>query len=77
MPNITLSVGDDIIRKVRKAAVDRDTTLTQMVRAFLTDVAERQSTERLRTVQRLEATYKAHSCDMGVRKWTREELHER
>ena len=32
--NITLSVSDEIVRQVRKIAVDRNTTLTAMVRAI-------------------------------------------
>jgi hypothetical protein len=31
MSNITLSVDDEVIRKVRKIAIDKNTTLTQMV----------------------------------------------
>jgi len=41
MPNITLSVDVDIIKKVRKIAIDKNTTLTAMIREFLTSVAAR------------------------------------
>lgn len=37
--NITLSVDEEIVKKVRKMAIDRDTTLTAMVRDYLTSVA--------------------------------------
>jgi predicted nucleic acid-binding protein len=77
MPNLTLSVDGDVIRKVRKVAIDQNTTLTQMVRDFLTAVAEREGSERLRAVQRLDETFAAYSRDMGPRRWTREDLHER
>lgn len=77
MSNVTLSVDDDVIRKVRKAAIDKNTTLTQMVRDFLTAVAQREGLERMRTIQGLEQTFAAYSRDMGPRTWTREELHER
>ena len=40
MSNITLSVDDEIIKKVRKIAIDKNTTLTAMVRDFLTEVAQ-------------------------------------
>ena len=33
--NITLSVSDEVVRQVRKIAVDRNTTLTAMVREYL------------------------------------------
>jgi len=77
MSNITLSVDDEIIRKVRKSAIDRHTTLTQMVRDFLTEVAARESSERLAAVQGLDRTFRSCSRDMGPHTWTRDELHER
>jgi hypothetical protein len=46
MPNITLSVQEDVIKKVRKIALDRNTTLTSMVRKFLCSVAARDRQER-------------------------------
>ena len=77
MPNITLSVQDDVIKKVRKIAVDRNTTLTSMVREFLCSVAARDQQERENIAHGLSMTFKAYSKDMGERHWTREELHER
>ena len=37
--NITLSVDDEIVKKVCKIAIDKTTTLTAMVRGYLTSVA--------------------------------------
>ena len=37
--NITLSLDDDLVKKVRKIAVERDTTLTGMVRDYLEGLA--------------------------------------
>src|SRR5260370_1962667 len=36
--NITLSLADDLVKRVRKIAVDRDTTLTGLVRDYLTEM---------------------------------------
>ena len=41
MPNITLSVDEKTIKKVRKIAIEKNTTLTAMVRDYLHNVAER------------------------------------
>ena len=38
--NITLSIDKETVKKVRKIAIDRDTTLTAMVRGFLHSVAD-------------------------------------
>ena len=36
--NITLSVSNEVVRQVRKIAVDRNTTLTAIVREYLESV---------------------------------------
>ena len=77
MPNITLSVDDEIIKKVRKIAIDKNTTLTAMVRDFLTSVANRNEHEKREAVRGLGHTFERLSRDMGSRKWTREDLHAR
>jgi len=35
----TLSLDDDLVKEVRKIAVERDTTLTGLVRTYLQDIA--------------------------------------
>jgi len=77
MPNITLSVEDKIIKKVRKIAIDKNTTLTALVRDFLTSVADQDAQEKDIVVAKLRKSFKKVSRNMGKRKWTREVLHER
>lgn len=77
MPNITLHVDEETIKKVRKIAVDKNTTLTEMVRGFLKSVADSDQFARDRMVKELHASFKGLSRDMGKRKWKREDLHER
>lgn len=50
MSNITLSVNDEIIKKVRKIAIDKNTTLTAMVRNFLTMTANADTKEKMKTI---------------------------
>ena len=77
MPNITLSVDDKIIKKVRKIAIEKNTTLTAMVRDFLTSVAIRDAQEKNEAIKKLGNSFKTLSRDMGRRKWTREALYEK
>jgi hypothetical protein len=77
MSNITLSVDDEIIAKVRKVAIDKNTTLTQMVRDFLVSVAERNSAARIQAVRELEESFENLSRNMGKRAWKREGLYDR
>ena len=77
MPNITLSVDKDVIKKVRKVAIDRNTTLTAMVREYLEEVAARDQAARERALFELERSLERLSRPMGSRTWSRDELHER
>ena len=77
MPNITLSVDEETIKKVRRIAIERDTTLTAMVREFLRSVAASEAPERQRAVDRLEQSFHSLERHMGPRRWRRDELHER
>ncbi len=77
MPNITLKVDAEIVRKVRKIAIDKNTTLAEMVREYLTSVARRSELDQQRTSAALRESYQQLSRDMGKRTWTREQLYER
>ena len=76
MKNITVSVDDDTYRRARIKAAEQDTSVSAMVRQFLTEVAEGESrNERLR---RLEAETRAKITDFVAGDLlSRDELHER
>ena len=57
MPNITLSVDDDIVKRVRKIAIDKNTTLTAMIREFLTSVAARDAQVKKEAVSKLHQSF--------------------
>lgn len=77
MPNITLSVDEEIIKKVRKIAIDKDTTLTAMVREFLQSVAASDATKKKQAMGKLQRSFQELSREMGPRRWKREDLYER
>ncbi len=54
MPNITLSVDNTIIQKVRKIAVDKNTTMTAMIRDYLTNLAENHDLSKQQAIEKLE-----------------------
>lgn len=74
--NITLSIDEEIVKKVRKIAIDKDTTLTAMVRDYLTSLAKSDAAAREAHADRLMETFKRLSRDMPPRTWTREDLYE-
>jgi hypothetical protein len=77
--NITLSIDDDLVREVRKIAVERDTTLTGLVRAYLQDLAAEhaKSGRKRRELEALERSFEEFQFNLGKRTWRREDLHER
>jgi hypothetical protein len=77
MANITLAIDAETVRKVRKLALDRDTTLTAMVREFLERVAAEEDARRQQAVQSLGERIARYRVRSNGRRWNREELHER
>ena len=77
--NITLSLDDDLVREVRKIAVERDITLTGLVRAHLQELAAEhaKSGRKRRELEALEQSFKQFQFRMGKRTWKREDLYER
>jgi len=74
--NITLSVDEDVLAKVRRIAAEKDTTVNAMVREYLTRIADfedraaRAREELLRLAER-------STAEVGPITWTRDEVHER
>ena len=75
--NITLSIDEEIVKKVRKIAIDKDTTLTAMVRDYLTSVAGSDAAARRADADKFLETFEKVSRDMGPKTWTREDLYDR
>jgi hypothetical protein len=77
--NVTLSLEDKLVKKVRKIAVERDTTLTGMVRAYLKDVAAEDAApgRKRREREALDLTFQQVRLKVGMQTWTRADLHAR
>jgi len=76
MKNITVSVPDDVHRRARIKAAERDTSVSALVREFLIGLAEEESEfERCRRLQaEVIATIKRFRAGDRV---SRDEAHER
>jgi hypothetical protein len=77
--NVTLSLDGDLVKKVRKIAVDRDTTLAALIRRYLEEVAAEDSAlgRKRREREALELSFRKFQFKIGKRNWTREDLHAR
>ena len=79
--NVTLSLDDDLVKKVRKIAVERDTTLTGLIREHLEKLAaedEAAAAELKRQqMEKLRESFRTLSFPVGKITWTRAELYDR
>ena len=77
--NITLSLDDKLVKELRKLAIDRDTTLTGLVREYLKRLAAENATSgrKRREIEALERSFKQFQFRVGKRTWKREDLYER
>ena len=77
--NITLSLDEKLVKEVRKIAVERDTTLTGLVRQYLEQLAAENavSGRRRREREALKRSFSQFQFHVGKRSWKREDLHVR
>ena len=77
--NVTLSLEDRLVKEVRKIAVEKDTTLTGLIRAYLEQVVSdhASSGRKRREREALEDSFERFQFRLGKRTWKREDLYER
>jgi hypothetical protein len=77
--NITLSLDEKLLKSVRKIAVERDTTLTGLVRAHLEHLAAEHaaSGRKRREREALERSFSQFQFRVGNKTWKREDLYAR
>jgi hypothetical protein len=74
--NVTLVVEEELLLAARKVALDQRTSVNQLVREFLAALVEEPSRRRLAKA-RLRRAFETGLVDLGDRKWSRDEIHER
>jgi predicted transcriptional regulator len=77
MSNITMKLDDEIIKKVRKIAIEKNTTLTGLVRDYLTHLARQEEQRTEEIIAELSGIMNSGEVRMGEKSWSREDIHER
>jgi len=77
MANVTMSIEDTLLKRARKIAVERDSTLSDMYRSFLDELVRQDEVRRSFIAQELDALFGQSQAASGGQTWTRDELHER
>jgi hypothetical protein len=73
--NVTLSIDDALLERVRKLAARRGISLNQMIRDYLSEVAGEPSPDQL--IARLDALWAEGRGDSRGWRFNREELYDR
>src|ERR1035438_4525523 len=76
---VTLTLDDNLVKKVRKIAAERDTTFTGIVRDYLEKMAavEAASGRKRRERAALERSFETIQVHIGKPTWNRADLHVR
>jgi hypothetical protein len=74
--NVTLVVEEDLLLAARKVALDRRTSVNQLVREYLATLVEESSRRRLARA-RLTAAFDTGLVKVGKRNWSRDDLYAR
>lgn len=73
--NVTLSIDDEVVARARELATRRGTSVNQMIRDYLEELASEMTAEEI--LGELEHLWRTSSGDSAGIGWTREDLHER
>src|SRR5258708_39641962 len=74
--NLTLTLDEKLLRAARKVAIDRDTSVNQLVRDHLADLVE-ETDKRKAARERIRKIFRTSRLEVGPIKWTRGDLYER
>jgi uncharacterized protein DUF6364 len=74
--NLTLTIDEELLRSARKVAIDRGTSVNQLVRDFLVALVE-QAGQRNAAVAGLDEVLQSTEIDIGPHAWARDQLHDR
>ncbi len=77
MSNITISLDNDLLKKAKKIAVDRDTSFNGLVREYIAELVSREERIRLMKIEELDNLFAGSSAVIGDKTWARDDLHER
>lgn len=76
MKNLTLRIEEPILRKARKIAAERSTSVNKLIREYLGELIAREDRQSQARAELLELC-QASKAQIGNRNWSREDLYVR
>lgn len=77
MANVTISIDDEMLKRAKKIAIDRDTSFNGLVRSYVESVVAQDLRRRELQIDELDRLFAESDAVVGPVTWTRDELHER
>lgn len=77
MPNVTMSIDEELLKTARKIAIDRDTTVSGLFRSYLDELARTETIRREYVADELDRLFEKSTASSEGAVWTRDGLHER
>ena len=77
MANITMSIDDELLKEARKIAVEKDTSLTGLIRGYLKELVEKEVVLKEMAALELESIFASSEAVIGEKTWSRDDLHAR
>ena len=77
MANITMSIDAKLLKEARKIAVEKDTSLTGLIRGYLKELVEKEEVLKEMAALELETIFASSEAVVGEKTWSRDDLHAR
>ena len=75
--NVTMAIDEDLLKKARKIAVDKNTTVTGLFRTFLHHLVEQEEKSKEEIIAELRDIFDRSQAVIGEKTWVREDIYER
>ncbi len=77
MPNITMTIDSQLLRRARKVALDKNESLTSLIRGYLRRLVSQEDSRKDATIKKLKALFSRSNVEVGSVTWIRENLYDR
>ena len=77
MTNMTMTIDTDVLKKAKKIAIEKDTTVSALVRAYLEHLADKKEQATEIIISELKDYFSSGNIIIGKKNWKREDIHER
>ena len=76
MANITMKIDDQFLQNARKIAIDKNTSLTRLIRAYPENLTAGEQDRKEAIVRQLRKSFSENEIRAGRKDWKREDLYE-